>query len=68
MAKLVLPDFKAGKVSVSSMFRNKKSIKVFRSVMEDKPPNPFTILLALPVALFCVIVSYLDERFNKRDN
>ena len=49
------------------MVKDKRSTKVFKSVMEDKPPNPFSILLALPVAIFCVIVSYLDERFNKRE-
>jgi len=49
------------------MEKNERPLKVFKSVMEDKPPNPFSILLALPVALFCVLVSYLDERFNKRD-
>lgn len=44
-----------------------KSTKVFKSVMEDKPPNPIKILFTLPVALFCVLVSYVYEKFNKRD-
>ena len=47
------------------MIKGERPTKVFKSVMEDKPPNPFTMLLALPVALFCVIVSYLYEKFNK---
>ena len=49
------------------MVKDKRSTKVFKSVMEDKPPNPIKILFTLPVALFCVLVSYVYERFNKRD-
>ena len=44
-----------------------KPTKVFKSVMEDKPPNPIKILFTLPVALFCVLVSCVYEKFDKRD-
>ena len=44
-----------------------RSTKVFKSIMEDKPPNPLLILFTLPVALFCVLVSYIYEKFDKRD-
>ena len=50
------------------MEKNERPLKVFKSVMEDKPPNPFSILLALPVVLFCVLVSYVYEKFGTKFN
>jgi hypothetical protein len=47
------------------MIKGERPTKIFKSVMEDKPPNPFLMLFALPVALFCVVVNYLNEKFNK---
>ena len=49
------------------MVKDNRPTKVFKSVMEDKPPNPIKILFTLPVALFCVLVSYIYEKFDKRD-
>ena len=43
------------------MEKDEKPIKVFRSVMEDAPPNPFYILLCLPVALFCMVCSFFYD-------
>ena len=45
------------------MAQNQKPVKVFHTVMEDAPPNPFRMLFALPVALYCVLVSYFHEKF-----
>jgi hypothetical protein len=39
-----------------------KKLAVFKSIYKDAPPNPFLILFILPVALFCVLISYLYER------
>ena len=49
------------------MVKDNSPTKVFKSVMEDKPPNPIKILFTLPVALFCVLVSCVYEKFDKRD-
>ena len=47
------------------MAQNKKPVKVFKSVMSDAPPNPFRMLFALPVALYCVLVSYFHEKYDR---
>jgi len=39
-----------------------KKLAVFKSIYKDAPPNPFLILFIFPVALFCVLISYLYER------
>ena len=48
------------------MAKDKRPIKVFKSVMDDAPPNPILILFKLPVALFCIVVSHFYEKFNTK--
>jgi hypothetical protein len=49
------------------MAKDKRPLKVFRSVMEDAPPNPILILFTLPVVIFCIIVSRYYEKINNRN-
>ena len=44
------------------MKKDKRPIAIFKSVYKDAPPNPLLILFIVPVALFCVLISYLYER------
>lgn len=44
------------------MKKDKRPIAIFKSVYKDAPPNPLLILFIIPVALFCVLISYLYER------
>jgi len=46
------------------MANDKRPVKVFRSVISDAPPNPILILFTLPVALYCVLVSYFYEKYD----
>ena len=48
------------------MEKDKRPIKAFKSVMSDAPPNPIKILFTLPVALFCILVSYVYEKFGTK--
>ena len=48
------------------MAKDKRPIKIFKSVMDDAPPNPIMILFKLPVALFCILVSHLYEKVNDK--
>ena len=47
------------------MATDKRPVKVFRSVISDAPPNPILILFTLPVVLFCIVVSYFYEKYDR---